>query len=199
MSIGFHRPLTPEQRAAPFWMVDAPDDARDEATWQLAIDRVGQVAAHARAARARRRARDARADAPRLAPPACCASSRASARTTSASTRTSATSSACRTRSWRAGRTRCAAVLPHTTYWHVKNYTRLEHPASGSSSRSERARGGASSTTAWRSATRSTSGFAGPICIEHYGGDGLGAIARGRAYVEDVLRREVAALEEAPA
>lgn len=198
VSIGFHRPLTPEQRAAPFWMVDAPDDARDEATWQLAIDRVGEVAAHARSLGLgvalemhERTLLDSSAGVLRIVEGVGADNLGVNpdvgnlVRVPHPLVET-----------WE---DTLRAVLPHTTYWHVKNYTRLEHPASGLvlSAPSELAAGVVDYRMAIRDAL--AVGFAGPICIEHYGGDGLGVIARGRAYVEDVLRRGVAALEEAPA
>ena len=78
-------------------------------------------------------------------------------------------------------------VLPYANYWHVKNYSRDEDPATGSV------------TTFpvpmdfglinYRAAiTRALElGFRGAFLCEHYGSDGLGVIARNRAYVRDIL------------
>jgi sugar phosphate isomerase/epimerase len=80
-----------------------------------------------------------------------------------------------------------AATLPFTNYWHVKNYLRDHDPATG----------------AWftvpaplelgfvdyRRAVGMAldAGFAGPICVEHYGGDGLSVSARNRDYLRRIL------------
>ncbi len=45
--IGFHRPLTDEQRAYPFWLVDGPLDDRGSATYECAAERLRQVCQHA--------------------------------------------------------------------------------------------------------------------------------------------------------
>jgi sugar phosphate isomerase/epimerase len=78
-------------------------------------------------------------------------------------------------------------VLPYANYWHVKNYSRDEDPATGTV------------TTFpvpmdfglinYRAAiTRALElGFRGAFLCEHYGSDGLGVIARNRAYVRDIL------------
>ncbi len=80
-----------------------------------------------------------------------------------------------------------AATLPWTNYWHVKNYLRDHDPATG----------------AWFTAPAPLelgfvdyrravamaldAGFAGPICVEHYGGDGLSVSARNRDYLRRIL------------
>lgn len=78
-------------------------------------------------------------------------------------------------------------VLPHTNFWHVKNYLRDEDVATGSY------------TTFplplemgfinYRSAIRQSLelGFRGPFLTEHYGSDGLGVCARNREYIRSVL------------
>ena len=78
-------------------------------------------------------------------------------------------------------------VLPHSNYWHVKNYLRDEDPSTGAV------------TTFpvpmemglinYRSAiTRGLElGFRGAFLCEHYGSDSLGVIAKNRIYVREIL------------
>jgi sugar phosphate isomerase/epimerase len=198
VSIGFHRPLTPEQRAASFWLVDPPRDDRTDATWRLAAERVSKLA---------RRAGELGIGVALELHEGTLLDSAAGALRVIDMVGSPALGvnpdlgnlvrvPAPLAEGWEET---LRAVLPHTTYWHVKNYTRLEHPVTGLvlSGPSDLAAGVVDYRMAIRDAL--AAGFAGPICIEHYGGDGLGAIARGRAYVEDILRRRVPALEEAPA
>ena len=78
-------------------------------------------------------------------------------------------------------------VLPHSNYWHVKNYLRDEDPSTGAV------------TTFpvpmemglinYRAAiTRALElGFHGAFLCEHYGSDSLGVIAKNRIYVREIL------------
>jgi hypothetical protein len=78
-------------------------------------------------------------------------------------------------------------VLPHSNYWHVKNYLRDEDPATGAVTtfpvpmdmglinyRTAIARG-------------LELGFRGPFLCEHYGSDSLGVIAKNMTYVRGIL------------
>ena len=78
-------------------------------------------------------------------------------------------------------------TLPHTNYWHVKNYMRLEDPASGTV---------LTHPTAielgiidYREALQmaAANGFNGAFVVEHYGGDGLSVGARNADYLRSVL------------
>lgn len=78
-------------------------------------------------------------------------------------------------------------TLPHTNYWHVKNYMRLEDPASGTV---------LTHPTAielgiidYREALQMAAdhGFDGAFVVEHYGGDGLSVGARNAEYLRSVL------------
>jgi sugar phosphate isomerase/epimerase len=78
-------------------------------------------------------------------------------------------------------------VLPYANYWHVKNYSRDEDPASGTVATfplpmefgliNYRAVIGRALEL----------GFSGAFLCEHYGSDSLGVIARNRRYIRDVL------------
>ncbi len=79
-------------------------------------------------------------------------------------------------------------TLPHTNYWHVKNYFRDHDPATGAyftvPAPAE------SGVINYRLALHLAleAGFEGPICVEHYGGDGLGVSASNRDYLRAILR-----------
>jgi len=186
VSIGFHRPLTPEQRATQFWMVEAPADDRSDANWELAIDRVGRVAAHAEQLGIlvalelhERTLLDSAAGALRIldgvGSPALGVNPDLGNLIRVPGPLHEPWEETLR------------AVLPHTTYWHVKNYARLEHPGAGIvlSVPSELAAGAIDYRRAIALALEA--GYDGPICIEHYEGDALGVIGRGRRYVEELL------------
>ena len=84
------------------------------------------------------------------------------------------------------------AVLPHTNFWHVKNYTRDETAPTDA--------GTAGRFTAmpahldvgiinyrWAFEVAIESGFQGVICMENYGGDGLGVSAWNRDYLRNLV------------
>lgn len=86
-------------------------------------------------------------------------------------------------------RSMLAKVLPYANYWHVKNYYRMEDPASGVilTSPAPLESGMMSYRVAVADALKA--GFQGAFCVEHYGGDGLGVSATNRTYLRSVLRR----------
>ena len=86
-------------------------------------------------------------------------------------------------------------MLPHTNYWQLKNYFRDYDPATGSyaSAPAPLALGFINYRDAIGMAVES--GFDGPMCVEHYGGDGLSVTAINRDYIREILK---AKLPEAP-
>jgi sugar phosphate isomerase/epimerase len=191
VSIGFHRPLTPEQRAASFWLVDPPQDDRSDATWALAAERVARVVARAEelgigvalelhegtlldSAAGALRVIDM-VGAPSLG--------------VNPDLGNLVRVPAPLAESWEET---LRAALPRTTYWHVKNYARVERPGLVVTIPSELDAGAIDYRRALGLAL--DAGYSGPVCIEHYEGDALGAIARGRAYVEQVVRERGAAV-----
>jgi sugar phosphate isomerase/epimerase len=78
-------------------------------------------------------------------------------------------------------------VLPVSNYWHVKNYLRDHDPATGAYFTAPAPLD--SGAINYRRALRMAldAGFAGPICVEHYGGDGLSVSARNREYLRGLL------------
>jgi sugar phosphate isomerase/epimerase len=191
VSIGFHRPLTPEQRSASFWLVDPPRDDRSEANWALAADRVGRVVARAEELGI--------AVALELHEGTLLDSAAGALRVIELVGSTSLGVNPDLGNLVRVPEPLAAsweetlrAVLPHTTYWHVKNYARVERPGLVVTLPSELEAGHVDYRRALGLAL--DAGYDGPVCIEHYEGDALGAIARGRVYVEQVIRDREAAV-----
>lgn len=78
-------------------------------------------------------------------------------------------------------------VLPHVNYWHVKNYHRDFDPRTGAYFTVPAPLEGGVIDYRRALAMALRAGFDGPICTEHYGGDGLGVSARNRDYLRRVL------------
>ncbi|MFD7295291.1 sugar phosphate isomerase/epimerase family protein [Streptomyces sp. NPDC059897] len=84
-------------------------------------------------------------------------------------------------------------TLPHTNYWHIKNYYRDHDLATGAYfTHPAPCEGGLIDYRA-ALAMALDHGFDGPICVEHYGGDGLGVSAANRDYLRRVLRARLGA------
>lgn len=85
------------------------------------------------------------------------------------------------------------ATLPHANYWHIKNYHRDFDPHTGAyftvPAPCE------SGYINYRRAMEIAldSGFDGPLCVEHYGGDGLSVSAANRDYLRRILATKLAA------
>ncbi len=198
VSMGFHRPLTAEQRAQLwFWTVqgevDAPDDPDN---WQCAVDRVGELGRHAAAlgleltlemyedtylgtaASSVRLVTEVDLDNVGLNPDV---------------------GNLVRLHrpidDWR---DTLAATLPHANYWHVKNYFRDEDPTTGTYTAlpAPLELGLINYRHAVRDAVEV--GFRGTFVCEHYGGDGLSVAALNREYLRRVIPGEnrLAALDE---
>jgi len=187
VSVGLHRPLLAEQRPPLwFWTVDGPKDAEDAATWDLAVARLRELGEHARsvgvllslemyedtllgsADSAVRLVQDIDSDVVGLNPDLG--------------------------NLFRLHRPiepfleALAKCLPHTNYWHVKNYYRDEDPATGAVVSMPAPMDSGSMN--YRRAVKMAldAGFTGAFCVEHYGGDGLAVMARNRDYIRDLLR-----------
>lgn len=83
-------------------------------------------------------------------------------------------------------------VLPHTNFWHIKNYTRDFDPATGaySSAPVPLKYGYINYRAMIRRALEF--GYTGPFCLEHYGSDSLGVCAENRDYIRQVLASALA-------
>lgn len=80
-------------------------------------------------------------------------------------------------------------VLPYANYWHVKNYARDENAATGLYSAVPTSMPLGLIDYRWAVQEAVTSGFAGTITCEHYGGDGLSVSAQNRDYLRTILPR----------
>jgi len=85
-----------------------------------------------------------------------------------------------------------AKVLPHSNFWHIKNYSRDYDPATGaySSAPLPLKYGYINYRQMIRLALEL--GYSGPFCCEHYGSDSLGVCAENREYIEQVLSSALA-------
>jgi len=88
-------------------------------------------------------------------------------------------------------RTMLRTMLPYTNYWQVKNYLRDHDPATGGyfSAPAPMEFGFIDYRTAIGMALEA--GFSGPLCVEHYGGDGLSVAATNREYIRRILRAKL--------
>lgn len=186
VGVGFHRPLQGRQLEAPFWMVPHPEDDDSDENLDLATRRLRLVCDRAgelgiaitlelhestlldRSARVLRLIDAVGADNLGVNldignlirtpfPPA---------------------------ESWRDTVT---SLAPHVNYWHLKNYLRLEDPTAATALTTPCALGDGELDYRWAIAEVLGDGYRGPLCIEHYGGDALSAMSRGRAYLETLL------------
>ncbi|WP_104167305.1 sugar phosphate isomerase/epimerase [Arthrobacter sp. SX1312] len=82
-------------------------------------------------------------------------------------------------------------MLPYTNYWQLKNYFRDYDPATGAyaSAPAPLALGFINYREAIGMALEA--GFDGPMCVEHYGGDGLSVTAMNRDYIRDILKAKL--------
>jgi len=78
-------------------------------------------------------------------------------------------------------------LLPHTNYWHVKNYLRDEDPATGQVMTFPVPMD--FGLINYRAAISQAVGlgFRGAFLCEHYGSDAITVIAKNRAYIRDIL------------
>lgn len=198
VSIGFHRPLTAEQRARLwFWTaqgeIDAPDDPEN---WSLAVRRVAELGRHAA---------DLGLDLTlEMYEDTYLGTAESSVRLVTevgldnVGLNPDVGNLVRLHRPIDDWQETLRATLPFANYWHVKNYARDENPATGS-------------YTAvpvplelglinYRHAVRDALalGFRGTFVCEHYGGDGLSVSALNRDYLRRVLPAAIRALSGAP-
>jgi sugar phosphate isomerase/epimerase len=185
MSIGFHRPLTEEQKSGPFWMQQAPRDERTDEHWRLAADRVRTVAD-----------RCARYDISlslELYEGTLLGDARGALRILEAVGRENVgvnpdLGNLVRVpepidEPWHETIALCAGRI---NYWHLKNYVRLEHP-SGLVLSAPSPLGSGEIDYRLALALARAGGYQGPLCIEHYGGDSIWEMEQGREYLATLL------------
>ena len=184
LSIGFHRPLTPLQQQWPFWSVPGPRD--DAGSRPLAVERLRELCTHAVDVDVQLSLElyedtliGTGADAARLVEQVGSPALGINADLANL---------------YRVPRRLAegwveafAECLPHLNYWHVKNYRRAEGYPDGPflSWPTQLSDGDINYRQALTMAV--DAGYAGPICIEQYGGDGLTAQRAGLMYLTDLI------------
>jgi sugar phosphate isomerase/epimerase len=193
VSLGLHRPLTAQQRAAEwFWtQPGAVDQQRDEASFDLAVARFSRIALHA-AGLGIQLSLEMYEDT--LLGTAEAAVALVQAIDMPNVGLNPDIGNLIRLHrpidDWEQMHLK---TLPYANYWHVKNYYRDHDPATGAyftvPAPAE------SGLISYRRAIEIAleAGFQGPISVEHYGGDGLSVSARNRDYLRGVLRAKLGA------
>ncbi|SCL32145.1 Sugar phosphate isomerase/epimerase [Micromonospora rhizosphaerae] len=193
VSLGLHRPLTAQQRAAEwFWtQPGAVDQQRDEASFDLAVARFSRIARHAASLGIQLSlemyedtllgtAEDAVALVQAIGMP-------------NVGLNPDIGNLIRLHRPIDDWEQMHLKTLPYANYWHVKNYYRDHDPATGAyftvPAPAE------SGLISYRRAIEIAleAGFQGPISVEHYGGDGLSVSARNRDYLRGILRAKLGA------
>ncbi|MGP5709167.1 sugar phosphate isomerase/epimerase family protein [Brachybacterium alimentarium] len=83
-------------------------------------------------------------------------------------------------------------VLPHSNFWHIKNYTRDFDPATGAYSSAPMPLKYGYINYRKVILRALELGYSGPFCCEHYGSDSLGVIAENVQYIRQVLASALA-------
>lgn len=187
LSIGFHRPLSPLQRQWAFWSVPGPrDDAHDRGVWNLAVDRLRELAKHAADVNV--------ALSLELYEDTLLGSGALAVQLVEEVGSPSLGINADLGNLYRVPRRLTegwldafTACLPYLNYWHVKNYRRAEGYPDGPflAWPTQLADGDINYRLLLQMAVHH--GYAGPICIEQYGGDGLTAQQEGLRYLRGLL------------
>lgn len=187
VSIGFHRPLTAAQRRWPFWMVDQPADDRSSDNFAFAASQVQAVA-------------DVAADrglqlSLELYEQTLIDCADGVERLMELVNRDNVGINADIGNLARAPRhdlepwdVTFAACLPHLNFWHAKNVVRFVHPDSDLIFVQPSLLH--TGTINYRKAVEMAlaAGYQGPICLEHYGDDGLAQQEIGREFLLRVLQ-----------
>lgn len=185
VSFGLHRPLTSAQTEAFwFWTAPGPVDATDDETWQLAVTRLRELGNHA--------AELGLEMSLEMYEDTLLGTSESAVRLVQDIALPNVGLNPDLGNLYRLHRpiedflTAVERCMPHANYWHVKNYFRSEDAAGNVVSvPAPMAYGSANYRRAIEIAVES--GFDGPICVEHYGGDGLSVCAENRDYIRRML------------
>jgi len=188
VGIGFHNPLTAQQKEWPFWVVPGYQDARDDETWNIAAKRVGLVAE--RAAQHGLKVTLELHEGTLLDSPTGAIRIIEQSGASNVGINPDLGNLVRIPARLPAGWLQLIKEsLPYMNYWHLKNYMRIEAPEVGValSYPTDLEFGMIDYRAALRLAL--AHGYHGPLCIEHYEGDALWAIEKGRRYLEEVMRQ----------
>jgi sugar phosphate isomerase/epimerase len=185
VSVGLHRPLTPAQRDVLwFWTVDGPKDDESAETWQLAVSRLRELGEHAADAGV--------ALSLEMYEDTLLGSADSAVRLVQDIAHPSVGLNPDLGNLFRLHRDVEGFVeavekcLPVSNYWHVKSYHRDTDPSGTVIAVPAPMYAGSMN---YRQAVKRALelGFAGPFCVEHYGGDGLSVMAENRRYLRKIL------------
>lgn len=186
VSVGLHRPLTPAQREVLwFWTVDGPTDDDSRATWDRAVSRLRELGEHAQSVGVQLSLE--------MYEDTLLGSAESAVRLLQDIDHPAVGLNPDLGNLFRLHRDvepfleAVQTCLPVANYWHVKSYYRDVDPASGAvfTVPAPMYAGSMNYRAAVRHAVEV--GFDGPICVEHYGGDGLAVMAENRRYVRRLL------------
>jgi len=184
VSVGLHRPLTLAQQAALwFWTVDGPRDDDSAATWRRAVERLRELAKHAQDV--------GLVLSLEMYEDTLLGSSHSALRLLEDIDHPAVGLNPDLGNLYRLHRevepflTAVERCLPVSNYWHVKSYYRAEDSGTTLTVPAPMYAGSMDYRTAVRRAVEA--GFTGPICVEHYGGDGLSVMAQNHRYLRRLL------------
>lgn len=187
VSVGLHRPLTPEQQAVLwFWTVPGPKDPEaDSETWGKAVRRLRELADHAQEVGVRLSLE--MYEDTYLGSADSAVALLTDIERENVGLNPDLGNLLRMQRPIETWESMVAKTLPHANYWHVKNYYRSEDPATGTVLTTPAPM--ESGFVNYRAAVRFAveNGFTGAFCVEHYGGDGLSVSAANRDYLRRIL------------
>ncbi|MEU6606582.1 sugar phosphate isomerase/epimerase family protein [Streptomyces shenzhenensis] len=191
VSVGLHRPLTAAQQAAEWFWVEpgACDPVGDTATWNLAVERLRSLGEHA--ARLGVQVSLELYEDTYLGTTASALALVADIGLPNVGLNPDVGNLIRQHRPVEDWEDILRQTLPVTNYWHIKNYFRSFDPRTGAyfTMPASAEEGLINYRRAIEMAV--ACGFDGPICVEHYGGDGLTRSARNRDYLRELLAEKL--------
>ena len=186
VSVGLHRPMTPDQRAAEwFWTVQGPIDSDDRETWSLAVARLRELGEHAASVDLELSLE--------MYEDTLLGTPDSSVRLVQDIDRPAVGLNPDLANLYRLSRPiepfleSIAKCAPYMNYWHVKSYYRIDDTTAGTISSTPAPMESGTMNYRRALAIALEAGFSGPFCVEHYGGDGLAVMARNRDYLRGLL------------
>lgn len=188
VSVAFMRALTPaQQQALWFWTAQGATDSDDPDVWSLAVSRIRELGSHAAAVGLEVSLE--------MYEDTLLGSADSSVRFVTDVDHPAVGLNPDLANLFRLHRpmeswqSMAAKTLRYANYWHVKNYARIEDATTGAIMTTPVPL--ESGVMNYRQAVRTAiaSGFRGPFCAEHYGGDGLSISATNREYLRRILPR----------
>jgi sugar phosphate isomerase/epimerase len=195
VSIGLHRPLTAAQQAAEWFWTEpgATDPIGDERTWNLAVERLRQVGRQA-ADRGLQVSLEMYEDTYLGTADSAVALIR-DIDLPNVGLNPDIGNLVRAHRPIESWQDVLRKTLPYTNYWHVKNYFRSYDPATNAYFTVPTSMELGIVNYRWAVETALASRFNGPICVEHYGGDGLSVCVSNERYLRSILSTKLAMLD----